>query len=193
MPLQVILGHSIAHQVVFAGPFGVGKTTALQVVSDIPVVNTDVASQEADHGVQAGGKRTTTSAFDYGEWHFPDGTRVSLIGVPGQERFEAMWDVTIPRSSAIVLWLYGDRDPQLRECRLWLNALAKRKAVARLAVAVTRVPDTAPDEMLQPYREQVSQYHPLAPVITADPRNASDVMKAITIALTSPYAALDRL
>lgn len=191
--LQIVLGHSIEHQVVFVGPFGVGKTTALRVVSDIPVVNTDVASSEAEAGASGQGKTTTTAGFDYGEWRFPDNTKVSLIGVPGQDRFEAMWDIMLPRSSAIVLWLYGDRDAKLMECSKWLNALAKRKSIARLAVAVTRLPDAGQEAALNPYRELVSQYHPLAPIITADPRHQSDVLQAITMALTTPYAALDRL
>lgn len=178
---------------VFVGPFGVGKTTALRTVSDIDVVNTDVSSTEIDGLTGVGGKTTTTTGFDYGEWRFPDGAKVSLIGVPGQDRFEAMWDVLLTGSSAIVLWLYGDRDPNLNDCTKWLNTLAKRKAVSRLAVAVTRVPDKDTEIVLAPYRELIEQYHPLAPVITADPRRASDVLQVITMALTSPYSPIERL
>lgn len=191
--MQIVLGHAISHQVVFAGPFGVGKTTALRAVSDIAVVNTDVATDEATPEAVAQGKTTTTTGFDYGEWQFPDGTRVSLVGVPGQERFEAMWDVIIPRSSAIVLWLYGDTPTRLRDGNHWLQALAKRKALARLAVAVTRVPEGKTEETLKPFRELVERYHPMAPVMTADPRRPNDVMQAIMMALTSPYAAIERL
>jgi hypothetical protein len=104
-----------------------------------------------------------------------------------------MWDILLPRSSAIVLWLYGDRDARLMECSKWLTALARRKSIARLAVAVTRLPEGNQEEALNPYRELVSQYHPLAPIITADPRNPSDVLQAITMALTTPYATLDRV
>lgn len=190
-PLQVILGHTTTHQVVFVGPFGVGKTTALRAVSDIPVVDTDVASNEVDATMQAAGKTTTTIGFDYGEWTFPDGSRVSLIGVPGQDRFEAMWDALVSGSSAIVLWVYGDRDPQLLETTKWLRALAQRKALARLAVAITRFPSDGKDSDLAPYREVVERFHPFAPIITADPRNANQVMQAITMALTSPYASLE--
>ncbi|MBP6718693.1 MAG: hypothetical protein KA173_07490 [Rhodoferax sp.] len=190
--LQIVLGHTTEHQVVFVGPFGVGKTTALRCVSDIEVVNTDVFSTEVDEAAQTHGKTTTTTGFDYGEWCFPDGAKVSLIGVPGQERFEAMWDALLPRSSAIVLWLYGDRDPHLTQCTKWLNALAQRKAVSRLAVAVTRVPDQGAEKALDPYRNLIEQYHPLAPVITADPRRASDVLQVITMALTSPYSPIER-
>ena len=117
---------------------------------------------------------------------------MSLIGVPGQERFEAIWDVMFPRSSAIVLWLFGDRDPYLRDCTKWLDALAKRKAISRLAVAVTRVTDANLETAIGPYRDLIEQYHPLAPVITADPRRASDVLQAITMALTSPYSPIER-
>jgi hypothetical protein len=186
-----VLGHTTEHQVVFVGPFGVGKSTALRAISDIPVVNTDVVSHEVDARALVEGKTTTTAGFDYGEWRFPDGTRVALMGVPGQTRFEAMWDILLPRSSAIVLWLFGDRDPDRLECRRWLEALAKRKALSRLAVAITRV-DNPDDVALDPWRDLVAEYHPLAPVMTADPRRNSDVMQAITMALASPYAPIQR-
>ena len=192
-PLQVVLGHTTTHQVVFVGPFGVGKTTALRTVSDIPVVNTDVASSEISTDAALEGKTGTTAGFDYGEWRFMDGSRVSLIGIPGQERFNTMWDVMLPRSSAIVLWLYGNREGGLAECRKWLDALAERKAISRLAVLLTRVNDIEAERVLEPYRELISQYHPLAPVMTADPRRQPDVLQAITMALTSPYANIERL
>lgn len=191
--LKVVLGHTTSQQVVFVGPFGVGKTTALRVVSDIPVVNTDVLSSEALADANLPGKTHTTIGFDYGEWNFADGSRVSLVGIPGQERFKVMWDVMLPRSSAIVLWLHGDREGQMAECAKWLEALAERKVISRLAVAVTRVPDHQAEQALTPYRELIGRYHPLAPVMTADPRNKSDVLQAIVMALSSPSLRLEQL
>ncbi len=187
--MKVVLGHQTTHQVVFVGPFGVGKTTALRAISDIPVVSTEAASGEvATLGMSA--KTTTTVGFDYGEWSFPDGARVGLIGVPGQERFNAMWDALLPQSSAVVLWLYGNRPSALAEGRFWLEALAARKAVTRLAMALTRLPDEAPDHELEIFRDLIARYHPLAPVITADPREPANVMQAIMVALSTPYSTL---
>lgn len=188
--MKIVLGHKNQHQVVFVGPFGVGKTTALRAVSDIAVVSTEADSSEAG-SLAEGGKTTTTVGFDYGEWSFPDGARVGLIGVPGQERFNAMWDALLPQSSAVVLWLYGDHANALAECRFWLDALAARQAVTRLAVALTRLPPHTPDARLDPYRTLTSRYHPLAPVITADPRAPGDVVQAILVALSTPYSALE--
>jgi len=183
---RVVVGHTAADQVVFVGPFGVGKTTALRVVSDVPVVNTDVLSSEIDAALAASGKSTTTAALDYGEWQFGDGARVALIGIPGQERFDAIWDTLLPRSTAVVLWLFGDQEAGLQECRKWLDILQRRGAISRLAVAITRVPPDREDLVLNSYRELISSYHEFAPILTADPRDPADVMQAITIALTSP-------
>jgi signal recognition particle receptor subunit beta len=185
--MNIVLGHRTSHQVVFAGPFGVGKTTALRAVTDVPVTSTEDWSSE-QYAADSPGKTTTTVGFDYGEWGFPDGTRVALIGVPGQERFNAMWDALLPQSSAIVLWLYGNRADSLADCRFWLEALAKRQAVARLAVALTRLPHDAPDCELEPFRRLIGLYHPLAPVITSDPREPASVMQAIMVALSTPYS-----
>lgn len=183
--MKVVLGHQTEHQVAFVGPFGVGKTTALRAVSDIPVASTEMLSDEtAALGNRL--KTTTTVGFDYGEWSFPDGMRVGLVGVPGQERFDAMWDAFLPQSSAVVLWLFGNRPGALADGQFWLDVLAKRGALARLAVAVTRLPDDVDDRELDPYRSLTGRYHPMAPVITADPRDPASVVQAIIVALSTP-------
>lgn len=40
---SAVVGATTSHQVVFVGPMGVGKTTAVKALSDIPIVSTDVA------------------------------------------------------------------------------------------------------------------------------------------------------
>lgn len=182
--LQVVLGNSIEHSVVFAGPFGVGKTTALRSVSDIPVVNTDVASVEVLADVPS--KHTTTVGFDYGEWRFPDGRKVALIGIPGQDRFGAIWDVFLSRNSTVVLWVFGERGTGLSECRDWLEILACRGAISNLAIAVTRVNPEQIDTTLESFRDLIERYNNFAPVLIADPRKPTDVLQAITMALSSP-------
>ncbi|MDR2238942.1 MAG: hypothetical protein LBE33_00685 [Zoogloeaceae bacterium] len=187
--MNIVLGHRATQQVAFAGPFGVGKTTALRAVSDIPVSNTEELSSELFKLKNNVDKTTTTVGFDYGEWSFPDGMRVGLIGLPSQERFSAMWDVLLPQSAAVVLWLYGNTADALTDCRFWLDVLIRRGAVARLAVALTRLPFDASEQELAPFRHLTSRYHPLAPVLTADPREPASVMQAVMMALSTPSAA----
>lgn len=186
-----LVGDAVANRVTFVGPYGVGKTTALRAVSDITVLDTDVMMTRERAG-SAPDKTHTTVGFDYGEWQFDDGTRVGLFGLPGQERFEAVWDNLLPQSSGVVLWIYGDRGAAagVAEMCRWVEAIAARVPVVRLAVAVTRLPAGFADYMLDPYRAALLPWHPLAPVLSADPRVAADVRRLIAVSLASPAALL---
>lgn len=184
--MKVTLGHRANFQLIFAGPYGVGKTTALQTISDIPVANTDVKSLEATEQLKKQGKTTTTVGMDYGELHLPDKTVVALMGLPGQSRFKDMWDILLNKHTGVLLWLYGDAEQPLEECKSWLDILHKRGATGRLAVVITRLPIPTPNELLQPYRELIRNYNPYAPVICADPRKREQVIQTVLMAVGTP-------
>lgn len=93
---------------VIAGGFGVGKTTLVSTLSEIPPVSTEalmttVASGIDDRrGVEA--KVTTTVALDFGRITIDPSLVIYLFGTPGQERFNFMWDdITNGALGAIVL------------------------------------------------------------------------------------------
>ncbi|MGP4014624.1 GTP-binding protein [Saccharopolyspora sp. 5N708] len=84
-------------KIVFGGGFGVGKTTAIGTLSEIPPMQTEEVLTEASVDVDdlAGldGKKTTTVALDFGRVSLNSGAmRLYLFGTPGQERFWFMWD-----------------------------------------------------------------------------------------------------
>lgn len=184
--MKVTLGHRANFQLIFAGSYGVGKTTALQTISDIPVANTDVKSLEATKQLQEQGKTKTTVGLDYGELHLPDDSVIALVGLPGQSRFSDMWDLLLNKQSGVVLWLYGDKEQPLEECKYWLDILHQREATSRLAVVVTRLPIPTPNQLLSPYRELVREYNPYAPVICADPRKREQVIQTVLMAVGTP-------
>ncbi|WP_331733844.1 ATP/GTP-binding protein (plasmid) [Streptomyces sp. NBC_00080] len=84
-------------KLVVSGGFGVGKTTAIAAISDIPPLRTEerltAQSEPVDSldGVEA--KTTTTVAFDFGRvgWDLPDPVELYLFGTPGQPRFWSFW------------------------------------------------------------------------------------------------------
>lgn len=187
--MKQVIGHRIQKRIHFIGPFGVGKTTAMASVSDIPVAKMDVRSHEAK-ALNDVGKTTTTVGFDYGEWHMEDEV-VGLYGLPGQVRFEAVWDKLLPESTGVVMWLYGDRSDTQEQCAYWLDVLAKRDVLKSLVVAVTRLEADAAEPRLDALRTLVKPYHPYAPVMTADPRDRMSVIQAIAVAVSTPHDTVE--
>jgi signal recognition particle receptor subunit beta len=82
-------------KIVVAGGFGVGKTTAVSAISEIPVLTTEVAMTEVAAAIDRTGhvpdKVTTTVALDFGRLTIDDELMLYLFGTPGQDRFGFMW------------------------------------------------------------------------------------------------------
>lgn len=83
-------------KIVLAGGFGVGKTTAVSAISDVPPLSTEAAITSVAADIDAVGavpaKTTTTVALDFGRVDIDDGMVLYLFGTPGQDRFGFFWD-----------------------------------------------------------------------------------------------------
>jgi uncharacterized protein len=83
-------------KVLIAGGFGVGKTTLVTSLSEIPPLLTEQAMTAASIGVDEADmvptKTTTTVAMDFGRITVDQSLILYLFGTPGQSRFWFMWD-----------------------------------------------------------------------------------------------------
>ncbi|MFC9266241.1 ATP/GTP-binding protein [Streptomyces zhihengii] len=98
-------------KIVVAGGFGVGKTTMVATLSEIPPLTTEEVLTAAGQGVDdltgVAKKTTTTVALDFGRITFADPPHpmiLFLFGTPGQERFWFAWpDLAYGAVGAVVL------------------------------------------------------------------------------------------
>lgn len=95
-------------KMVIAGGFGVGKTTTVANISEIPVLTTEAAMTDLASGLDLAqyspGKTTTTIALDFGCITIDESIKLYLFGTPGQDRFGFMWrDLAVGALGALVV------------------------------------------------------------------------------------------
>lgn len=121
------------YKIVFAGPVGSGKTTAIQTLSDIEVVRTEArASDEV-----ARLKPTTTVAMDYGLMRLGNGDSVRLYGTPGQKRFDFMWEILTENALGLVLLIDASAGDPLADLTTYLGEFRDFIDCTAVVVGVT--------------------------------------------------------
>ncbi len=178
--MREVVGAGLGPQISFVGPFGVGKTTAVLSVCTTQVLMTEVFSSNAQSQIGKHLKPTTTVGLEIGEWVAPDGRVVCVVGTPGQERFDMVRRSAMPRSNAVVLWLYGGHDEALIDADLWLTFVTREIPKRKLVVAVTRLGDDS--AALEPFRHIVDKFDSNIPLVSADPREGTSVANVLETA-----------
>ncbi|UOO88804.1 ATP/GTP-binding protein [Vitreoscilla massiliensis] len=161
-------------KVLFAGDVGTGKTTAINSISDIPTVYTDVRASD----IEDIGKTHTTVAFDYGEIHLAYlNNRLRLYGLPGQVRFSFIWDMLSDGVIGIVLLANNHRDNALHETEQFLQAFLPilQKEQVAMVLGLTHG-DVSAHYKSKDYWKILQKFHINAPILSIDAREKNDVL-----------------
>jgi hypothetical protein len=129
------------YKVVFTGPVGSGKTTAIQTLSDIAVVQTEATPTDQVR-LQ---KPATTVAMDYGLMKLASGEKVHLYGTPGQKRFDFMWDILTRDAHGLVLLINATAHDPIDDLRQFCKHFHPFIALNTLVVGVTHAEKAASD------------------------------------------------
>ncbi len=165
------------HKIIFTGPVGAGKTTAIASISDIPVVQTEAkASDEV-----AVRKLNTTVAMDYGTLNLEGGAKIHLYGTPGQERFSFMWDILTVGGLGLVLLIDNAREDPLADLQFYLSAFKRFTERNAVVIGITRM-DDKPRPGLYTFHTKLKELGIKAPVFEVDARERGDV-KALLLGL----------
>lgn len=166
------------YRIVFAGPIGAGKTTAIGALSDIPPISTEVASAEAE----AVGKQTTTVAFDLGQVLLDGGDLVQLYGAPGQARFDFMWPMISENAIGAVI-LADNRRPDTIDLTLeYVREFAPRVAAGNCVVGVGRT-DVRRTPSVDQYQDALEAAGFAIPVMEVDIRRKEHALLLLDVLL----------
>ncbi|HEY5995221.1 MAG TPA: ATP/GTP-binding protein [Gallionellaceae bacterium] len=170
------------NKIVFAGPVGAGKTTAINSVSDIPVVGTEAkASDEV-----ALLKSNTTVAMDYGILNLEGGRKVHLYGTPGQDRFDFMWDILSKGAMGFVILVDSTRADPISDLQTYLKAFGKSiyESGDAVVIGITRTEFRPQTELIDRINEFLGSLKLNIPVFEVDGRKRDDVKQMLLALLT---------
>jgi signal recognition particle receptor subunit beta len=169
------------HVILFGGPMGAGKTTAIQTLSEVDVVLTEAGNSD----LESNSKPTTTVALDYGEIALGDEDKVRLYGIPGQRRFDFMWTILRERAQGFVLLVNNDAPDPVRLMLDFVKEFRDLHERGGIVVGVTRT-DVVREPLLAEYADAlVTAYADLlVPVFTVDARDRGH-MRTILMTLVA--------
>lgn len=170
-----LLGTTPTINILFAGPPGSGKTTAISSASTILTRTTEAVATD-DVGTL---KQRTTISIDYGECDV-DGHHLRLFGTPGQLRFAYMIGQTLHSCDAVILLADMTSPQPLDDVARYAGLLGKFVQQGRpLIVGLTHldighIPKHFHGDLCRTLSRRV-------PTVPLDPRSQASIRRALTV------------
>ncbi|MEP6881057.1 MAG: ATP/GTP-binding protein [Dokdonella sp.] len=164
------------YKLLFTGSMGAGKTTAINVISEIEPIKTDVSNTDLASSTKA----TTTTALDYGQVTLAGGNVLRLYGTPGQARFDFMWEILGSGALGVVVLVDNSREDPLSDLREYMHAFRDIVKNSRAVVGIGRT-ETHPNPSLDDYYTTIEALGLSAPIISVDVRRRDDVLLLLDV------------
>jgi uncharacterized protein len=170
------------HVILFTGPMGAGKTTAIRSLSETEVISTEANNSERD----VVDKPTTTVALDYGEIVLDTEDKIRMYGIPGQKRFDFMWNILKQRAEGMILLVNNDAADPIAEMLAFIEDFRELYDRGGVIVGVSRS-DISPVPTVADYAAALENVHPdmAVPVFTVDPRDGNHMQMVLLSLIVS--------
>ncbi len=149
-------------KIIFAGPVGSGKTTAISTLSDEPPVCTNQSATDMT--------KTRKS--------------IHLYGTPGQERFNFMWDILTTNGLGLILLLDNTRRDPLNDMAFFLESFKDYIHETSIAIGITQT-DIAPLLTMDRYQQKLKQLGFKSAIFEVDARSFNDMSQLVQALLFS--------
>ncbi len=161
-------------KVVFGGPVGAGKTTAIRTLADSEPVSTEMPLSDG----AMGDKTTTTVALDFATVALDDGTPLFLYGLPGQDHFAYMRAIVVRGAIGVIVLLDGTDAAVARHAANWVRALREIDESLPLAIGVTHTERLSRFDVTA-VRDAIRGLGDRVPIFTVDARDREQTTQLV--------------
>lgn len=165
--------------IVFIGSVGAGKTEAVRSISEIDILETDVAATDETAFL----KKTTTVSMDVGVIHLGGNDKLRIYSAPGQDRFDFMWEILLQQVKGVILLLNQANADPIKDLAHYLRSLTTMLNGKKipLVIGISHV-DKNPDLPISVYfdyleKNPVSFVRGPIPICHVDCRVKEDVQR----------------
>lgn len=162
-------------KIVFVGNVGSGKTTAVSVISETPVIGSEAKATEQDALHR---KLTTTVGLEYGTAHI-DNTKVHIYGTPGQRRFDFMSSIACKGAAGMVVLIDNGHKQPLTELDYFLQFHSDFLKNNPSVIGITHYDDNNTDTCLIEYHNYIQTNGFSSAVMLLDAREKDQVKKIV--------------
>jgi uncharacterized protein len=166
------------HKILFTGSMGAGKTTAINAISEIPTVNTDVSNSDVSVD-----KPFTTVGLDFGELTLANGDKLRLFGTPGQVRFAFMWEILARGAIGVVVLIDNRSKDPAADLAMYLTHFRETILNTACVIGVGRT-DTHPLPSIDTLAATAHSLGVLCPIFPVDVRDRAQVLMLMDLLVT---------
>ena len=169
----------VSYKIIFTGPPGAGKTSALSTLSDIAVVEKKLVA--GDNGEDG----QTPASMDYGLVNLADGASIHLYGTPTQEYIDVSLETLIEDGIGLVLLIDNSRPKPFADLRCFVKTFREFIDQTALVIGVTKT-DTHAAPSVEDYHQELKPLGLVAiPVFEVDTRQRKDISLLVEALLCS--------
>lgn len=166
------------YKLLFTGPTGAGKTTAIGAISEVPPVITDVVNTDDSLS-----KELTTVGLDFGEITLENGDKLRLFGTPGQTRFSFMWSILAKGAIGLIILLDKSSPDPLADLKRYMNGFAELIRDTACVIGVGRS-ESRTTPTIDDFARTVQAFGIVCPIIPIDVRERAQVLVLVDLLLT---------
>lgn len=162
-------------KIVFVGNVGSGKTTAVSLISEVPVIGSEAKATEQDALHR---KMTTTVSLEYGIAHV-DNTKLHIYGTPGQRRFDFMTSIVCKGAAGMIILIDNGHEQPLTEMDYFLQFHGEYLKTHPAIIGITHYDDNNTETYLIEYHNYIRQNGFSCAVMRLDARKKDQVQRLI--------------